>query len=368
MNGNGAGRKVPSAEADRVEAHALIRDAIAAFELDLTGLTVLTEAASGHFVWTPIIAALAGASRVLAVVANSTHGRATVIITHTTIEARRCRVRRRIVFAARNAATLTDADIVTNLGFVRPLDRGLLERLGPHAAVSLMCEPWELRRRDVDVAACRELGIAVLGTNEEDPRLKMFDHLPAIALELLTELRVAAEGAALVVLSSGKFAAALRTGLRAAGAHVDVFSPPLAPADDAFAAALAAADALVVADYPGVGPVLGTGAAYTAADLVALNPRIRLAHIAGDVRHEEVVAAGMPHAPAHFAPLGTMSVTAASLGPKPVIDLHCAGLKVGEALARARRNGLDARAAEQAVLASLPLALGFEHDGAGDGG
>ena len=54
-----------------------------------------------------------------------------------------------------------------------------------------------------------------------------------------------------------------------------------------------------------------------------------------------------------------MSVTAGFLGPKPVIDLHTAGLRVGAALSRARRSGLDAAAAEASVLASLSLAHGF---------
>jgi hypothetical protein len=368
MSGSGPEYSPPRAAVELEAAVALMRDAIDAFELDLQGLTVLTESASGHFVWTPLLAATAGARLVLALAADSRHGTAHDVAAATLTGAAGLGVGARVaVTTARDDPRLGETDVATNLGFVRPLDRGLLERLGSRAAVSLMCEPWELRPGDVDVGACRELGIPLLGTNEEDPRLKMFDYLPAIAAGLLAELDVPPAGARLVLVSSGKFAGALRTGLREAGAEPVVFPPPLRRSDRAFQRAAAAADALIVADYPGAGPVLGEAAAYTPADLAACNPGIRLAHIAGDVRREEVAAAGIRHAPATFAPPGHMSVTAARLGPVPVIDLHCAGLKVGEALVRARRRGLHGREAELAVLESLPLALGFEHDAGGSG-
>ena len=55
-----------------------------------------------------------------------------------------------------------------------------------------------------------------------------------------------------------------------------------------------------------------------------------------------------------------MSVATDYLGPKPVIALHTAGLKVGEAMARTRLAGLDPIEAEKKVLRDLPLAMGFD--------
>ena len=43
----------------------LMRQAVARCELDLSGAVVLTEAASGAYVVTPVLAALAGAARVV---------------------------------------------------------------------------------------------------------------------------------------------------------------------------------------------------------------------------------------------------------------------------------------------------------------
>lgn len=354
----------------------LTREAIDAFELDLDGLTVLTEAASGPFVVTPLLAALAGAARVLALTAPSRHATVDEVAELTAAYATRFDVASRVeVITERDDPRMAEAAVVTNLGFVRPLDRPLLQRLGPDAAVALMCEPWELRPDDVDLPACRALGIPALGTNEDDERLKMFDYLPVIAGKLLGELGRQPAGARLVLISAGRFATALERGLGAMGAEVASFTPAATgsaaaadePAGDAssrpslssaaFADAIRDADALVVADYPGSGPILGPRAAHSATDLRALNPTLVLAHIAGDVVLDDLERARLPHAPEQLAPAGSMSVTAGELGARPVIKLHGAGLRVGAELARARRRGLDAAGAEREVLDNLPLAL-----------
>lgn len=54
----------------------LMKAAIETFELDLAGLTVLTEAATGYCALTPVLAAVAGADRVLALARDSRHGTA----------------------------------------------------------------------------------------------------------------------------------------------------------------------------------------------------------------------------------------------------------------------------------------------------
>src|SRR5690606_1365873 len=65
----GAGGVMAAHELDQLPRRLvpLMRAAIARCRLDLSGLTVLTEAASGAYVVTPVLAALAGAARVIAV-------------------------------------------------------------------------------------------------------------------------------------------------------------------------------------------------------------------------------------------------------------------------------------------------------------
>ena len=52
----------------------LVRDAVAECHLDLSGRCVVTEAATGAYVVTPVIAALAGARRVIAITRPTRYG------------------------------------------------------------------------------------------------------------------------------------------------------------------------------------------------------------------------------------------------------------------------------------------------------
>jgi len=52
-----------------------------------------------------------------------------------------------------------------------------------------------------------------------------------------------------------------------------------------------------------------------------------------------------------------MGRTLADLGPRPVVDLHAAGLKVGAAAARGRRAGLTGGALAEYVCRLAPAAV-----------
>jgi hypothetical protein len=58
--------------------------------------------------------------------------------------------------------------------------------------------------------------------------------------------------------------------------------------------------------------------------------------------------------PEAIAPPGTMSYSPAVLGPRPVLELTAAGLKVGEVAARARLAGLDVAEATRVALRDSP--------------
>jgi len=61
----------------------LVRDVVARMRLDLSGLIVLTEAASGPYLGVPLLAAAAGARRVHAVAADSRWHHADDVIAET---------------------------------------------------------------------------------------------------------------------------------------------------------------------------------------------------------------------------------------------------------------------------------------------
>src|SRR5262245_22111919 len=117
----------------------LIRAAIDRCELDLNGATVLTEAASGAYVVTPVIAAMAGAEQVYAFTRNSRHGTVEEV-TETTMrlaEAAKCEDQINVLTQL-TPEHIHAADIVTNSGHVRPIDARFVEQMKSSAVIPLM--------------------------------------------------------------------------------------------------------------------------------------------------------------------------------------------------------------------------------------
>jgi hypothetical protein len=340
----------------------LITQALATFDLELSGLIVLTEAATGYYILTPLIAALAGADKVLALTRDSRFGRAVDVQETTLALARRWGIEEHIdILLAREDARIGQADIVTNQGFVRPIDASFLRRLKPTVSIPLMWETWEYRSEDLDLAECRRLDIPVLGTNEHHPELRLFEYIGHLALKLLFTLDIEIYRSFVVIIGSGEFAEQTLTTLRAAGAEVAQLSPQVEGALQTATARqmLQRADAVVVVEHHSRRMLIGSPGDITADELCALNSHLVVAHICGGVQQSALEAVGLRCAPDRFALPGYMSVATDFLGPKPLIDLHTAGLKVGERLARTRAKGLSAWQAECTVLQETDLAQGF---------
>lgn len=320
----------------------LIDDAIARFELDLSSLTVLTEAATGAFAVTAVIAARAGAARVLALARESPYGSVADARAAVAALARLAGVPRTTIEVLDELSTdvISAADVVTNLGSVRPIDATFARSLKPTAAVSLMCEAWEWRPGDLDLDACRARGAVVIATDESANGAGVFDHCGTLAVRLVLDADVEVLRSAIVVVGGDEFARVAAAALTRSGAHVTLATDLR---DESVRAAVSRADALVVADYLATDDVVGDNASSTMApdELARLAPTITVVQLAGPIDADALVRRGIRCIPAVRLPPRRMSRTLAYLGPRPVIDLHCAGLRVGELATRARLSGLS---------------------------
>ena len=331
----------------------LMRKAIVKFDLSLKGLEVLTEAATGYFMFTPIIAALAGAAKVYALTKDSQYGKARDIRDATMALARHFGVERGIqVLSSSDAPEIANADIITNLGHVRPLDKSFLRKLKKTSVIPLMFEAWEWRPEDLDLVECREMGIPVLATNEDHEHLQTMRFVGHLSLKLLLELKIEIFDSRIVVLGSGKFGGAVAQSLRDGGSlvdHVETESPVVLENKEVLEA-LKQCDGLIIAEHLCREQLIGPSGPISGEDLHTLNPSLVLAHIAGNVDQEDIRRSGIRYRPEGFARPGYMSVTTGYLGPRPEIDLHTAGLKIGEIMARARLGGEGMSEAEEAGL------------------
>ena len=330
----------------------LIEDAIKFNNLDLTNLVVFTETASKNYVVTPTIAAMAGA-KVYAIISDSQYGKAKDVEEFTYNFAEFCGVRDKIeVVFEKKKEIVSQANVVTNLGFVRPIDKNFVEMMNEKAVIPYMCEAWEYREGDVDIKTCKSKNIPVMATNEDYLGFEVFDFCGNLCIKMLFELQIEVYKSKIVVVSGDKFGKVIEKYLKAMGADVYLIGNVKSEVNRRY---LEDSDALVVADYTNNDVFVGAeGAQISANELIKLSRKISVIQFAGDVDIGELDKYNIPFFPQKRIGKFRMGMTLAELGPKPVIDLHCAGLKVGEVMARARLNGKSVEEAKMMALKYSP--------------
>lgn len=306
-----------------------MREAVDRCALDLSGTAVLTEAASGAYVVTPVLAAMAGAT-VFAVTKTTAYGTLEEIAEETIRLAALAGVERQIeILTERRDDVIARADIITNSGHIRPLDRALLSLARPTVVVTLMYEAWEFRASDVDLETCRSRSIPVAGTNERHPHIDVFSYLGIMAVKLLLDAGIAVYRCRVLLLCDNDFEPFIRIGLEQSGAEVDI---ALSVAD----ATASSYDAVLVALHPRSRAVLD---ANDAALIARRWPGAIVAQYWGDIARTQLHQAGVPVAPANAPAPGHMAILPSGVGPESIVRLQCGGLKVGEILSAARRSG-----------------------------
>ena len=344
----------------RARVEHLIRTAISDLHLDLSEISILTEAASGYFAVTSLIAALAGADHVYAVTRDSPHGTADEVKEYIESWAADLNIGDRVhVTTSPGEDFASEVQIVTNLGFVRPIDWRIIERLPYDAAISLMSEPWEIRARDVDIHSCRSRNIPVLATNETHMRLQIFSYVGLIALKLLLETDVEVYRSRVLVVGTEPFGSATSGVLMNNGCEV-VLLQPTQLSSLLFRAGNF--DAVVLVEHRDRQTLVGTTGLIDPNVLVDMGTL--LVHICGVVDDTSIAESGLRKVPNITAQPGYMTLTTAYVGPRPVVDLHTAGLRVGEiAVRELRRSRNRVLAEEEAVRSGLAARLdnGLEH-------
>ncbi len=116
-------------------------------------------------------------------------------------------------------------------------------------------------------------------------------------------------------------------------------------------------DALVIADYSNDIFIGNTNAQISPKELIDLSRKISVVQFAGDVDIDVLYEYDIPFFPERRLGKFRMGMTLANLGPKPVIDLHCAGLKVGEAMAIARLSGKSLDETKMIALKDSPAQI-----------
>lgn len=321
----------------------LVEVAVERVDLDLEGVRVLTEAATGAYVVTPVIAALAGGD-VVAMTTQTRYGTVEHVREETMRLAELLGVADRIrIVSDRSVDYFAQADLVTNSGHVRPITGAHADAIRPGSALSLMFETWEIQagRIDLDLDGLRGRGVRIAGTNERHPHVDVFSYLGPMAVAELCDAGVPAYRSRVGVLCDNAFRDYIVGGLAAAGAEVRA-GAVLSDID------LSGLDALLVAMTPTGRSVLSDE---DAAALRAVGGDTIVVQYWGDIDREVLSA----HSLAAWPPIppgnGHMAVLPSHVGPDAIVRLQAGGLKVGELLLKEPRSITEE---ERAYIDELP--------------
>jgi len=338
---------------DKLYIHSVIRsieERISLTRLDLTGFSVLTEAATGAYAVTPVIAAMAGAREVIAYTKDSGFGK----IGDAANETNRliAAVDKRLsvdIVSKISAEEYSRMDIITNSGHLRPITKEQIMSMKPTAVIPLMYESWELRKSDVDLAACRERGIRFAGTNEHHSLLNVFEFLGPLVVRALHNSFVPVAGSRIAIISNNAFGFPVAEYLARNQADVLCVGPKkcfagargtVACGDLPEPRLRSDIDACVVASTPSVSLRQTYDRSAVTNYLAKLRPATCV-HLWGDVDYRTLIRSDIVMVPSEPVPLGHQGLVMSGIGPEPIIRLIVGGLKVGEVLAKNSSSAFD---------------------------
>jgi len=322
-----------------------LKERVEALQLDLRGKTVLTEAASGPYVVTPVLAALAGAN-VYAFSKDTRYGTREEVFANTRRLLQQCGVDASLVDTV-TPEIIAAADVITNAGHLRPLDRSKLQHAKSNVVIPLMFEAWEWREADMDIKYIRERGIKVAATNERHPEVDVFNYLGDMAIRQIFDAGTCPYKNKFVLICNNDFGPYIAKVLARNCAGLAVIdkdeNKALYNIDNVtwlggfpeinVPAAFRDADAVIFTAYPFEQTWIGEGTPISAQQIKEQFSSPLILRYDGHVDTEVLDRLGIGYFPQHVHP-GHMGVLPSAVGFDPIIRLQAGGLKVGECMMR----------------------------------
>ncbi|HVU83399.1 MAG TPA: hypothetical protein VHC50_01070 [Puia sp.] len=323
----------------------LIRQ-VNALELDLKGKTVLTEAATGAYIVTPVLAAIAGA-RVFAFSKTTRYGNVEEVFSRTReLAATFKSFPLDIHYTEKlDPEIISQADIITNSGHLRPLTESMLQYAKPELVIPLMYEAWEWRESDMDIRYIRKRGFKIGATNERHPDVDVFNYLGDMALKQIFDAGICPYRNRFILLCNNDFGpfiakvlARVCDGLAVIDLdeHRDRYDHgqidwvggfPEVKVPDRYKDA----EAVIFTAYPFDQNWIGEKTPIRIEQIRSSLTDPYILRYAGDLDETAVQKEGLRFFPQHVHS-GHMGILPSAIGYDPIIRLQSGGLKAGEAL------------------------------------
>jgi len=319
---------------------------VQALQLDLKGKIVLTEAATGAYIVTPILAAIAGA-KVFAFSKTTRYGSLDEVFASTRELANTYKeFPLDIHFIDRiSPETVAEADIITNAGHLRPLNESMLSNAKDEMVIPLMYEAWEWRDADMDIKYIRKRGFRIGATNERHPQVDVFNYLGDMALKQIFDSGICPYKNKFILLCNNDFGPFIARVLSAVcdGLAVidkdenrDRYNPAQVDWIGGFPElripeSYRDAEAVIFTAYPFDQDWIGGKAPIKLSQIRDQLSDPFILRFCGDINETELEKNVVRFFPKHVHS-GHMGILPSAIGNDPIIRLQSGGLKVGELL------------------------------------
>jgi len=324
----------------------ILKNTINELDIDLKNLVVLTEAANGSYSSTCILSLLAGA-KVYAFSKYTKYGSPKIVFKDIINILKNNNINGDIEFITKLSPNIiSECDIITNCGQLRPLNNNLLKHTKQGVVIPLMYESWELRKNDIDIQYCIDNYISVAGTNECHPNVAVFDYLGEMAIKLIENSGVSAERNDFILISNNKFGSYIAKTLLKVCNRLGIIDTKMNKNNYKFSN-----KCVWLSNFPKINidrtfynskRVIFTAYPFEKEWISAsstikpqllkdnlLNPF--LLRFAGDVNTNDLLTHKINYYP-HNVKSGHMGILPSCIGYEPIIRLQAGGLKVGQEL------------------------------------
>jgi hypothetical protein len=323
-----------------------IKAVIDSLELNLKGKTVLTEAASGAYIVTPLIAALAGA-KVYAFSRTTHYGTIENIFANTgkLIEEIQDIIPDITLIDTLTPDIIGQADIITNSGHLRPLNKEKLQYAKESAVIPLMYEAWEWRESDLDMHYIRKRGIRVGATNERHPKVDVFNYLGDMAIKQIFDAGLCPYGNKFILISNNEFGPYISKVLSKVCERLGVIDTTNNKnkydlsqiewisefPEISIPTHFKDAEAIIFTAYPFDNLWIGDKTSLSIKKIKSLLNNPLILRFAGDIDTKALNNEGIKYFP-KYVQSGHMGILPSDIGYDPILRLQAGGLKVSELL------------------------------------
>ena len=299
-------------------------------KLDLEGYKVLTEAGTGHFIFTPLIPIMGGAKHVYALAKDNSYGKAKEVKEKLLSLAKKNGVESKLTVFENKIPEdiLSQIDIVTNSGNLRPLDKHFIGKLNKNCVIPLMYEAWEKRDSDIDFSECFKKGIKIAGTWEDHPKINVFQSFGSLSTKLALEAGFEIHNNNILVWSDDNFGDVSQKAFLALGANnvlktinIEILKNNLKNLDFIYFCRYEEQREILSHSKNGI---------LNYDEIINKNPNLGIVHMYGELNYQDFQDLNIY--PNKNGNKKIMSKTLAYIGASPLLSLLTGGFKVGELL------------------------------------